>query len=105
MKDEYRSVRTWKQTGNRQLCAGNLTETKLALKELIICWSDYSDSLEKALADMGAIKIRIVPRSVDGLYISDLKSVYNGNELKGENIFITDFEVKAYLSKFLGKDF
>ncbi|WP_147525485.1 hypothetical protein [Acetivibrio ethanolgignens] len=105
MKDEYRSVRTWEQTGNRQLCTGNLTETKLALKELIICWSDYSDSLEKALADMGAIKIRIVPRSVDGLYISDLKSVYNGNELKGENIFITDFKVKAYLSKFLGLDF
>ena len=90
------------QNGKRILCARNLKEPKLDLKELVIVGKYYSSDWKDSLNDGMCISLSIVPRKLEGLYVSELQNMYDHTDaLTGINVFMNNFFVSDYMSKIL----
>ena len=85
----------------RLLCAGNLKETKLNLKDILVSSGTYEDDLSLGAESHMFIKLWIVPRNVDGLYVSGIEAFFNEPKSFEDNVVMENFQMKDYLSKIL----
>ena len=84
--------------GSRLIVAGGLTETKLDLKKLIPNKEKFTDLWMARKADLSYIKIVIIPRNTDSLYISDIAKRYKANGKT--NVAIENFKLEDFYKKF-----
>ena len=84
--------------GSRLIVAGGLTETKLDLQKLIPNKEKFTDLWMARKADLSYIKIVIIPRNTDSLYISDIAKRYKANGKT--NVAIENFKLEDFYKKF-----
>ena len=84
--------------GSRLIVAGGLTETKLDLTKLIPNKEKFTDLWMARKTDLSYIKIVIIPRNTDSLYISDISKRYKANGKT--NVAIENFKLEDFYKKF-----
>ena len=102
---EHLTVNNYLSTGDksnssRLIVAGGLTETRLELKKLIPNKEKFTDLWVKWSKEVheGYIKIVIIPRNTDSLFISNVRGRYKANGRN--NVFIEKFKLNEFYKKF-----
>ena len=88
-----------KNFGERLLVAKNLTERRMSLKELVPYLPKMSNLWEAAKNDQAAIKIRIIPKRLNGLTISDMHNMLLFSS-GIDSVFIDEITVEDFYKKF-----
>ena len=89
-----------KSNGSRLIVAGGLTETRLDLKKLIPNKEKFTDLWVKwsQVDHEGYIKIVIIPRNTESLFVSDISGRYKAKAKN--NVVIERFKLNDFYKKF-----
>ena len=89
-----------KSNGSRLIVAGGLTETRLDLKKLIPNKEKFTDLWVKwsQIDNEGYIKIVIIPRNTESLFVSDISGRYKAKAKN--NVVIERFKLNDFYKKF-----